>query len=146
MRTSEISPVCLPIQNPPTESTPDDGGCAASLHRGRRVPRSQLTTSPLLSPESKQSPSPSPTASVTKHKHCATNVTRLRKPSKNCLTLLLNMSEPTGEAPGWPAFFLFLFLWAVPLLPIETGTGFVSVSSSDQLVSLADALSEDASS
>mmetsp|Transcript_4890 Transcript_4890/g.16309 ORF Transcript_4890/g.16309 Transcript_4890/m.16309 type:complete len:426 (+) Transcript_4890:100-1377(+) len=85
-------------------------------------------------------------STVTKHKHCATNVTRLRKPSKNCLTLLLNMSEPTGEAPGWPAFFLFLFSWAVPLLPIEKGTGFVSVSSSDQLVSVADALSEDASS
>ena len=41
-------------------------------------------------------------AAVAKHRHWVTSVTRLLNPSKNCLTLWLNIKLPTGLAPSCP--------------------------------------------
>ena len=77
---------------------------------------------------------------VTKHRHCATNVKRLRNPSKNCFTLLLNRREPTGDAPSAPGDNTngstgFLFLSASVESVESTAFGFTSPSSILQLVS-----------
>ena len=55
-----------PSTNPSTDNTPEDGGCAPSLHAGRRVAKSQPTTSPFASPESKHSNPPT----TAKETHC----------------------------------------------------------------------------